>query len=668
MSKRLIAILAAALMGLSTFAGCKTSDKPAEETKPAATEKEETKKEENKDESKETEATKNDENKGELVFRMAGGKIKTLNPHVSQTSAETDVFGLILGNMLEITYDKEKDSFDFTPNLAESLPEKSEDGTVWTWHLRKDLQWPDGTPIKADDFIYSWKMLLDPKLKNFRGPEAFFGGYITVVNAKKYWTGYKEDNIKLEAQQKEEAALEELKKEIDGMADGADKEKKQAEYDKRMEELNAHRIAVDEQDLAEGGAKWEDVGIKALDDYTIEMKLEYAVPETNFWLSFAGGSSNSPVRKDIYEKGLNADKTETDYGTALDKMDFSGPYILTKWERDQFREYVKNDKSPLREIYTPEKITERVIEDDNTALQLFESNETDTVGLRGANYEKYEEDPRLVFSKSDSVWQMFINMTSTKKPFLTDINFRKAMYWGTDRKALAKDIYKTAIPQPCIVADTRTVDPIKGITFRETEVGKANYPENEGYDPEKAKEFFDKAYEKYGKKMEVDIMYFDTSDQMKAMAEFLEQEYEGMFGADRIDIKLRAVPWNNAYDNMQNGDYDMGFGAWTGGIFNPWGGMEVYTQKFGIKCDQFRSDEFDKLYDRTTKGDLIFKPKERLEALGEMEKMLLDNVPMVPLYQTENARLYQDRVHLLTREWRIGVGFAPMQAELDPIQ
>ena len=670
MSKRLIAILVAVFMALTFFAGCK-KDNTADEKKPdETTTTDETKDtEDNKDT---TEATddKADANKGEVVFRMTGGKIKTLNPHLSSTSSEGDVLGLVLGNMLELTYNKEKDSFDFTPNLAAALPEKNEDGTVWTWKLREDLQWPDGTPITAEDFIYSWKMLLDPKLKNFRGPEAFFTGDLSVVNAKKYWTGYAEDNIKLKAQQEEEKALEELKKEIEGMADGEEKTKKQEEYDKRSEELNAHRISVDEQDLAEGGAKWEDVGLKALDDHTIEITLEYAIPEVNFWLAFVGGGANSPVRKDLYEAGLNADKTETDYGTDISKIDFTGAYLLKEWVRDQYRSYEKNEKSPMKDIYTPEKITERVVEDDNTALQLFENNETDTVGLRGANYDKYEEDPRLVFSKSDSVWQMFINMTATapEKAFLTDVNFRKAMYWGMDRKALAKDIYKTAIPQPCIIADTRTVDPLKGITFRETEVGKANYPENDGYDPEKAKEFFDKAYEKFGKQMVVEIMYFDNNDQMKGMAEFLEQEYENMFGADRIDVKLRAVPWNNAYDNMQNGDYDMGFGAWTGGIFNPWGGMEVYTQTFGIKCDQFRSDEFDELYRRTNKGDLIFKPQERLEALGEMEKMLLDNVPMVPMYQTENARLYQDRIHLLTHEWVIGVGFAPMQAEIDPLQ
>ncbi|MDY3923712.1 MAG: ABC transporter substrate-binding protein [Ezakiella sp.] len=664
MSKRLMALLVAGLMTASVFTACtKPTDKPEDKT-PVTEEKTD------KEDTKEKEETEDTATEGEIVFRMTGGKAKTLNPHNFEQSAEGDVNVLIYGNFLDIIYDQERDSFTFQPNFAEALPTKNEDGTVWTFKMKKDLQWPDGSPITAEDIMYSYKMLLDPKLKNFRGAEAFFSGDIAIVNAKKYWTGYAADNIKLQEQKEEEAALEKLQKEIEAMEDGEEKDKKQAEYDERYAALQADYIDVSDEDLAEGGAKWEDVGIKAPDDYTIEITLEYPVPDVDFYISFSQGGSTSPVREELYEAGMNEDRTETDYGTAMGKMDYSGPYILTKWERDQYREYIKNDKSPLKDIYTPEKITERVIEDANTALQLFENGETDTVGLSGANYEKYEEDPRLVFSKSDSVWQMFINMTSEdpEKAFLTDVNFRKAMYWGMNRESIAKDIYKTAIQQPCIIADTRTVDPIKGTTFRETEVGKANYPENDGYDPEKAKEFFDKAYEKFGKKMVVDIMYFDNSDNMKATAEFLEQEYENMFGADRIDVKLRAVPWQNAYDNMQNGDYDMGFGAWTGGIFNPWSGMMVYTQEFGIKCDQFRSDEFDELFRRTVKGDLIFKPEERLAALGEMEKMLLDNVPMVPMYQATNARLYQDRIHLLTHEWRPGVGFAPFQAEIDPLQ
>lgn len=673
MNRRIIAILLAVLMAATFMAGCKKTpktDEPKQGTTDTEKKDEEKKDEEKKDEEKKDESKINPEDKGKLVYRETGSKTATLNQHVYQTSAESDVFEFILPGLIGVYYNPEKKTFEFVPEMAAEMPTKSEDGLTWTFKLRDDLKWEDGTKIDANTYIYSWKMMLDPKLKNHRGRDSWFGSDLEVVNAKKYWMGYSEDNIKLQKQKEEEKALEQLKAEIDKMADGADKEKKQKEYDERTEKLNANRVEVSEEDLAEGGCKWEDVGIKALDDHTLEIKLAFAMPEVDFWLSFTGGPK-SPVREELYEKGMNADRTETTYGTSVEMMDFCGAYKMTKWVRDQYKEFVKRPDFPLADKYVPEKIEMRVVEDANTNLQLFENGETDVTGVSGDNYTKYEEDPRIVYGKSTASWSMFINMTSDKpdKKFLTDLNFRKAMYYGMPREQIAKDIYKTAIPCPYVVTSAKIVDPLKGTTFRETPQGKKNEPKNHGYDPELAKEYFNKAFDAFGKKkMVAELLYFDNSDNMKRTAEFIEQEMETMFGADKLDIKLRAVPWNQSYDLLQAGDYDMGFGAWSGGLFNPWSSMEVYTQTFGIKCDQFKSDEFDKLFERTVKGDLIFKPEERLDALQKMEAMLLDNVPFVPIWEPRAAIMYADRVHLLTREWVPGVAFARLQAPLDPLE
>ncbi|MDO5716995.1 MAG: ABC transporter substrate-binding protein [Tissierellia bacterium] len=664
MNRKLIAILIAALMVLSIFAGCKKDDEPKKDDVAVDDQKDDQKTEPKEDEDKDDDA----EEQKEIVWRETGGKTATLNQHIYQTSAESDVFSFILPGLTAVIYDEETQNFKFVPEMAEEMPTHSEDGLVWTFKLRKDLQWADGTPINAHTYIYSWKMQLDPKLKNHRGRDSWFGSDLEVVNAKRYWMGYSEDNIKIQKQQEEEAALEALKAEIDAMEDGEEKEKKQAEYDERNGKLQANWVNVDEADLAEGGCEWEEVGLKALDDYTLEVTLAFAMPEVDFWLSFNGGPK-SPVREELYEKGMNEDRTETTYGTSLEMIDYCGTYIMTQWVRDQYKEFVKNPNAPLADVYTPDKIEMRVVEDANTNLQLFEAGEIDVTGVSGDNYSKYEEDPRIVFSRSTGAWSMFMNMTSDKpgKEFLKDVNFRKAMYYGMNREAVAKDIFRTAIPCPYVVSTAKIADPKAGLTFRETPQGKANEPENFGYDTEIAKEYFDKAYEAYGKQMVAELLYFDNSDNMKRVAEFLEQEFENLFGADRLDIQLRAVPWNQSYDLLQAGDYDMGFGAWVGGLFNPWSSMEVYTQGFGIKIDQFFSDEFDELFERTVKGDLIFKPEERLDALQKMEGMLLDNVPFVPIWEARGAILYADRIHLLTREWVPGVGFAPLQAEMDPL-
>ncbi|MBU5426059.1 peptide ABC transporter substrate-binding protein [Tissierella pigra] len=587
--KRYLALLLAIILIASVLAGCGGKE-VAPETEIEVEEVDETKEE--------------PVEKGPTVYRIAGSKTATLNPHIYETTAESDTMLFIFGNLLKLIYDEDIDSYKFIGDHAEGVPTKNEEGTVWTFKLKEGLKWEDGDPLNANDYEYSYKMLLDPKLKNMRGPQVFDAD-VVVVNAKKYW---------------------------------------------------------------DGECAWEDVGIKALDDYTLEITIGFPVPEMDFYLGFTNGGASSPVQEKIYEAGMNEDRTETNYGTSMETTPSSGPYKFEEWIRDQNKIYVRNEYSPIAEIYTVDRIESRVVEDANTRVQLFENNDIDSVVLSGANYDKYSEDPRLVFSKTTGVWSMFVNMTSETKPFLRDVNFRKALFYGMDRKAIAEDIYKTAVPAPYVVSTAKIAAPSKGLAYRDTDIGKNILPENNGYDLELAKEYFDKAYESYGKKMELEIQYFDNSENMKRTAEFLEQEYENAFGSDRLDVVLRGVPWQNAYDNMENGNYDCGFGSWSGGEFNPWSSMEVYTQGFTSKIDQFGNDEFDKLFERTVRGDLIFKEEERLQALAEMEEMLLDAVPFVPMYEPQITSIFADRVHLITKgKYVPGIGFATLQSEYDPL-
>jgi len=541
---------------------------------------------------------------GPRVFRQTGSKVTTLNQQIYETSSESSVMALVYGNLLGMFYDEEKHTYKIIGDHAEGKPTRNEEGTVWTFKIRDGVKWADGTPIDAYTYEESYKILLDPTLANYRA-NTFFED-ITVVNAEEYYKG-------------------EVK-------------------------------------------EWSEVGIKALDKNTLQFTLSFPVPEIDFYLTFAGGGPTSPIKLDLYESCYNEDRSENSYGTSLDKTPSSGPYKLVEWNRDQSRVYEKNMDYPTASYYVPTKIEERVVEDRSARMQLFENGDTDYVSISGSDYDKYGEDPRLVFSTSTTVWSMFINMTSEEKAFLRDVNFRKAMYYAMNREAIAENIYKTARPAGYVVSSAKIADPKTGMKYRDSEAAKAIMPKNNGYDLELAKEYMQKAFDKHGK-MVVELSYFDSSDNMKRMAELLEQEYENAFGTDVLDVVLKAVPWQTSYENMENGTYDMAFGGWAGSRFNPWSGMVVYTSDFGSKIDQFKSEEFDALYDRTVKGDLIFKPKERLEALAKMEQMLFDAVPFVPFMEPQTPYLFSERVHLITGgDYIPGVGFAELQSELDPLQ
>ncbi|WP_420065704.1 oligopeptide ABC transporter substrate-binding protein OppA [Pectobacterium colocasium] len=93
--------------------------------------------------------------KQELV-RNNGAEVSSLDPHkiegVPESNVSRDLLeGLVISDVNGKT----------VPGVAESWDNK--DFKVWTFHLRKEAKWSDGTPVTAQDFVYSWQRLADPK-------------------------------------------------------------------------------------------------------------------------------------------------------------------------------------------------------------------------------------------------------------------------------------------------------------------------------------------------------------------------------------------------------------------------------------------------------------------------------------------------------------------------
>lgn len=90
------------------------------------------------------------------LHRGNGGEPATLDPHLSDNQLES----WIIGDMLMGLYTEGPDAAPIF-GAAESV-ETSADGRTWTFTLR-DHTWSDGTPVTADDFVFAWRRILDPK-------------------------------------------------------------------------------------------------------------------------------------------------------------------------------------------------------------------------------------------------------------------------------------------------------------------------------------------------------------------------------------------------------------------------------------------------------------------------------------------------------------------------
>lgn len=97
---------------------------------------------------------------GNVLFIGNGGEPRDLDPHVVTGTPEVRVLHALFEGL--VTYHPEEPE-SVLPGVAERW-EMSEDGLVWTFHLRGDARWSNGDVLTAHDFVYSWRRVVEPAL------------------------------------------------------------------------------------------------------------------------------------------------------------------------------------------------------------------------------------------------------------------------------------------------------------------------------------------------------------------------------------------------------------------------------------------------------------------------------------------------------------------------
>lgn len=436
---------------------------------------------------------------------------------------------------------------------------------------------------------------------------------------------------------------------------------------------------------------WDEVGIKAVDEFTIQFILEddyapYTVEDLKLSLDHVGAAL---VHPEMFESCFNEDRSENTYGTTVERFVAGGAYKVTNYIDGQFLEVTKREEgNPLIETFTVDVLQLTVAVDNNTALQMYKNDEIDIVV---ANTDEYEDYPDVYYLYTPDNYGIFINSESKANPVLQDKNFRYAMYWGFDRDSCLKKSMPTNKVNPYHYSHAvRTPDPANPkalVNMREQPESQAIRMDGHeltdtGFDPALAEEYFVKAYEANGnKKIEVEMQYSEGSEARKAWAEAIQYHFNELFGEERFHMSLRAVPHASIYENMNRyGElpYDM---SCTAGIYQdtlkPWdnsnwvySGDDTYTTQYTLLGAEAAA-EWDKLYYECTKG--IYRTEDEAALKGKiansarMEEILFNECTFIPAYTRGDRYLIREGINILMEE-NVGdpyIGFALMQAEYD---
>jgi oligopeptide transport system substrate-binding protein len=364
------------------------------------------------------------------------------------------------------------------------------------------------------------------------------------------------------------------------------------------------------------------VGIKALDDYTLEIRLAAPTPYFETVLPF---STFDPVRLDIIEQ-------YGDQWTEPGNYVSNGAYLLDAWEHEAEVVLVKNPTFWNADNVSIEKITIPIIQADATALALYENGELHVVtALPSEEMPRIIEDPTLSEElrrlPRPGVYYIGIN---TLRPPTDDVNVRKALASAIDRASIINNV----VQRPWLSVLTCTTPPsILGYQ----EPGTCGYD----FDPEAGKAFLAEAGYPEGEGMEPVVFWFNRADYNEDVIEAAAAMWEENLG---ITVELRTNEWavyldyldacNTSKEELAACEFNAYRMGWVMDYGDPQNQLEVvFAPSSTFQYTGWESARFDELMELAGSE---FDTATREAYYKEADKLLCeDEVAIIPIHGYE---------------------------------
>lgn len=373
----------------------------------------------------------------------------------------------------------------------------------------------------------------------------------------------------------------------------------------------------------------EELGVKAVDDHTLEVTFENVYP---YWKQLLSMSYFAPLnQKFVEEKG-------DQYGTTSDNTLYNGPFILDNWDGTGLDwQLVKNDSYWDKDNVKLDQINYNVVKETNTAMNLFQSGEVDYAPVSGEYVQQVEGDPQLKELPQASVFYVQMNRERDgKETPLANEHIRRAISAAINRDSLIKDVLKdSSLPATYYVPKDMTIDEKTGKDFREI-----NGDQMVKFDPEYAKEEFKKGLEELGQdSLQLELLGYD-SDTAKSILEFMQGQLQQNLPG--LSIQITSVPFKNGLAKIDAGDYDLNVSGWSADFSDPINFLSLYQKGNPQNSSGYDNPEYDALIQQAQNEKDASK---RLDLLAKAEKMLVeDDAAFAPLYQKAASYLLNERV------------------------
>ncbi len=463
---------------------------------------------------------------------------KTIDPSRSSDLYSNQILTHIVDGLTRIEQDENGDKI--VPGIAENW-ETSEDGLVWTFHLR-DAKWSDGVDVKAQDFEYGVKRTLDP-----------------VTGSNYAWL--------------------------------------------------ITPVIKNASAFNKGEATADEVGVKALDDKTVQFTLESPVA---YFLDLTYFRVMLPQRQDIIEQYGEA------YGSEAEQMISNGAFTLESWTHDSELVFKKNPSYWNADVVKLDTVSMKIVKDESARMNTLFTGQVDLGAVSKAEWmNKFNEMGEFDYNsvaKPSAVYEVF---NQNSKYFKND-KIRKAFVTAIDREAINETLYR-GIYLPAYAWVPYAVQ-IGGEEFRDKS-GELPIKRliEENQDP---KALLIEGLKELGESenpadMTVTMLQSGTNSRSREFAEFEQQKLQEVLG---INVKIDYYEWAVFSDLIHKGEYDFASQGWSGDYNDPMTFLEMFASTADVVPSGWVNEEYDRLIKEST---MTTDQEKRFEMFKRAEEILL---------------------------------------------
>ncbi|EMX0192513.1 MULTISPECIES: peptide ABC transporter substrate-binding protein [Bacillus] len=367
----------------------------------------------------------------------------------------------------------------------------------------------------------------------------------------------------------------------------------------------------------------DQLGVKAIDDYTLEVELDNPVP---YFVDLTVYPVFYPLNENFVK--AQGDKFGLEANTTL----YNGPFVMSDWKHEQSFQFKKNPSYWDNKTVKIEEINFNIVKNTSTDVNLYETNSIDRAALTSEFVDKFRQSSEFHTRKEAGVAYLRFNQSNQ---YLSNKNLRKAISMSFDRDNIAKVILNNgAIGAYGFVGKDFAEGPNKK-DFR-SENGKLVET-----NPKEAKKLWETAKKELGTdKIELEFLNFDNED-AKKVGEFLKGEMEKNLPGLSIKIKQQPFAQKNKLEDSQQ--YDIAFGIWGPDFPDPISYLDMFVTNGSQNKTGYSNQKYDELIlkAKTDTKDL----QARWNNLLEVEKMLIkEDAVITPIFQKGSAYIVKDAV------------------------